>query len=145
MSKDYNSRRAPSQASHGNRNFDNRRGGSRAPNRNSSQNRNSQGRRPKKSAILLKSSVYAFGVIFLVLLGAYYYAKNNKPALLNNSLISSKCQKSKSIVITNEIEDINVYGSHVVILTKEKNDTQELIKLDRKCFSEISRQSFKIK
>ena len=149
MTKDYNSsntpnnnrrRNTPSEGGNNPRysgNRDNNRGGSRPPHQRNNNYRRSN---DSKSMIILKSSVYALGIVLIVLVAAFLFIKNSKYA--DKMPFAPKCENVKSVKISDKVEKIIVDRREIFVLTKDSNHKQELIKLDRKCLSEISRNSF---
>lgn len=146
MTKDYNStsstpnnnrrRAAPSEGNNPRYSGSNSRGGPKPTHQ-----RNNNNRKPvaSKSLILLKSSVYALGIVLLVLVAAFLFVQNSKFA--DKIPFAPKCENVKAIKISDKVEQIVVKGREIFVLTRGSNRKQELIKLDRKCLSEISRNS----
>lgn len=116
--------------------------GSRAPRSNyrNYNNKNSSKKNYSKPGILLKSSVYSLGIVLVVLVVAFFIILQNK----NNASIYKKeeCQK-KAIKINGKIEKIAISKSEIIAITTNKKGDQEIIKIEKNCLNEVSRNKFK--
>ncbi len=110
----------------------------RAPRANNAQSKPQQ--REKRNLILLKSSVYALFIVFVVLLAAFLIYKDKKTSL---NIKKAEC-KNNIIKISSNIDKTIDLGSSILIVTKEKSGNQEIVKLDKKCLSVRSRTIFNI-
>ena len=142
MTRDYNSssnsnsRNPRSPRSQENR--DNRRSNNNRPHHS----RNNHHRKNySKSGIFLKSTVIALGIVLVVLAAALFVVKKNKNLSLR-SIVAGKCENVKTVKINSKIEQV-INGRHeVLVLTKSNRGKQEIIKLDKNCLNEVSRNSF---
>ena len=104
-----------------------------------------------KGLIFLKSSVIALGLIFLVLLSLLLFLKlkkgSDKTASVSHKKISAQyCNdSSRKIIISSPISKIIDTKSGIILLTKVKNNQQELLTLDKKCGLILNRKRFVIK
>lgn len=87
-------------------------------------------KQPSKSFIFLKASVVAMGIVFLVLLAVLIILKSKKPTQK-----ISNCETFLKVQIAEEIEDMEIQGNQITILTKfnSKTKKQEIIKFDSSC------------
>lgn len=93
-----------------------------------------------KSKILLKSSVFALFIILITLIAAFIIIKNKKGNTVNDMV--GQCQKHKTIIVKENIDEIVANGSRILVLTKaDKNDKQEIITINAECGNEVSRIS----
>lgn len=105
----------------------------------------------KKNLIFLKSSVIALGLIFLILFILLIIMKigkdNKKTQNYHGKKISANyCNdKKRAIIIPNQIDQIIDAKNHLILLTKVKNNKQELITLDKKCSVIMNRRTITIK
>lgn len=99
----------------------------------------------KRSLIFIKSTVIALFVVLVVLIIAFIVVKNKKE---KSQLVNiDNCKELKTIIIENEVEELEIQGSQVNILTEfnEESQTQEFIKIDSNCGQELARFKLKIK
>lgn len=101
-----------------------------------------QPRKYSKSMILLKSSVFALFIVFVVLLAAFEIIKHRKES---GSLVLGKCEKVKTIAISQNIESMKVSDGVITVLTKASSKgEQEVIRFSADCGQELSKIVFKI-
>ena len=95
-----------------------------------------------KSLIILKSSVIAMGIVFVVLLVAFVFIKQKNPSKKIDS-----CQKFLHLEVSGEIDKMELQGSNIIIVTKinPKTKKQEIIKIDNSCTQVINRIELQIK
>ena len=94
-----------------------------------------------KGLIFLKSTVIALGLVLFILLVALIIAKSKKD---NNNKSDNKCN-NKTLILENKIEQFEIKGNSIFILTKPHLMSQELIQLDLKCQNLISKTTIMIK
>jgi hypothetical protein len=105
----------------------------------------------KKNLIFLKSSVIALGLIFLVLVALLIIMQINKGkkaslGKYDKKISANYCNdKKRAIIIPNQIDQIIDAKNHLILLTKVKNNKQELITLDKKCSVIMNRRTITIK
>lgn len=93
---------------------------------------------------MLKSTVFALLIVLVVLSGAFFLIKNKggKGYLQN---FAKKCEKASEIRIPAAIEKIEVKGEVITVLTKpSRSNSQEIVKIDADCGTELGRISVKI-
>jgi hypothetical protein len=88
-------------------------------------------KKPKKSLIFLKASVLAFGLVFLVLLVLLVFMKLNQNNQIKQEVVSCKLQKE--VTVPNQVDQLIESRKDIIILTKPKNGSQDLLTLDKKC------------
>jgi len=104
-----------------------------------------------KNLIFLKSSVIALGLIFLVLLSLLLFLKLKKDSGKSTSgsykkISAQYCgDQNQQISISSPVAKIIDTKSGIILLTKVKNNQQELLTLDKKCGLIINRKRFIIK
>ena len=83
-----------------------------------------------KSLVFLKSSVLAMGIVFVVMVIALFAMKQKKV-----DKISNNCQKFLQLTIAGDVQEMNLQGNYIIILTKPNSITkrQEIIKIDSNC------------
>ena len=83
-----------------------------------------------KSLVFLKSSVLAMGIVFVVMVIALFFIKQKKV-----DKISNNCQKFLQLTIAGDVQEMNLQGNYIIILTKPNSITkrQEIIKIDSNC------------
>ena len=96
-----------------------------------------------KKLIFLKSTVLALGIVFFILLFVMIIKILNKNSI--KPKIESSCRKNEEIFINNEILRIIDNKKELILLTKPRNNEQELLILEKNCLSVISKNNFKIK
>lgn len=89
-----------------------------------------------KSFIFLKASVIAMGIVFLVLLSVLIILKSKKPTQK-----VSACENFLKVQAVEEIEDMEIVGNQIIVLTKfnSKTKKQEIIKFDSSCLKITNR------
>lgn len=100
-------------------------------------------KKPNKSLIFLKSSVLAFGLVFIVLVIALFLKVGSKNKKIEAE-ISACSHAGKEIEVGGEIDQILDSKKELIILTKITNKKQELLFLDKECGSLIKKIQFKI-
>ncbi len=107
-----------------------------------------------RASIMLKSSVIAMGIVFAVLLVAYFFIKSNRAR--NSQIIAKKvttCAEYKPIAIAAEVAEIQNTDDGILVVTKPYNiddakekkssqKMQQVVKFDGKCGKELARFSF---
>lgn len=91
--------------------------------------------KPRKSLILLKSTVFVLFVVLVVSVAFFEIFKSYK----EEKMIAAKCDKVAQIKLSSAIEKIEEYKDVLVILTKISNNKQQIIRLDAACGKELSR------
>lgn len=113
---------------------------------NNQKNHNPKNIKPiNKGLVFLKSTVLMLSIVLTVLVIAFVVAKNKKEQ--PKAEIVEGCKEVKAIMISNEIEKVEVQGRVLNVLTKlnKKTNSQELIRIDSYCGSEINRINFELK
>jgi hypothetical protein len=85
---------------------------------------------PSKSLIFLKATTIAMGIVFVVLLIAFFLIKQKK-----SSPKISKCSDFLETEISGKIQEMTISGNYIIVLTEQnpKTKKQEIIKIDSKC------------
>ncbi len=94
-----------------------------------------------RGVILLKSTVFALFIVFVVLLAAFEIIKNRKES--TGVAFASKCDKIKTISMPQNIESLSVKDGVITVLTKANKGEQEIIRFSADCGQELSRIVFK--
>ena len=94
-----------------------------------------------KSLILLKSSVVMMFIVLITLLAAFLIIKSNKNG---TKAVANNCDKAKTIKLLQNIENIEIDGEIITILTKYSNNKQQIIRLNANCGNELNRITLEI-
>ena len=96
--------------------------------------------RYSKSMILLKSTVFALFIVFVVLLAAFEIIKHRKESIS----VATKCDKIKTVNVPQNIDSITVNDGVITVLTKSSaKGEQEIIRFSADCGHELNRVIFK--
>lgn len=97
---------------------------------------------PSKSTLLLKSTVIALFIVFVVLAAALFVVKAKTGRNFIAELGNKPCSDSAAseVIISSEVEEISANHRVITILTeKDKSGNQEIIRINAKCGGEINR------
>ena len=99
----------------------------------------------KRSLVFIKSTVIALFIVLIVLMISFVIIKNKKDQSKTANI--DNCKELKTILIENKVEELEIQGSQVNILTEfdEETGSQEFIKVDSNCGQELARFKLKIK
>lgn len=98
---------------------------------------------PSKGLIMLKATVFALGLVFVVLLFAFILVKNKGYKKQDAAL--SDCTSTKTILLEEEVQKVELQDGVIVVLTKEnKNKIQQIIRIGATCGQEINRVNLKV-
>ncbi len=103
-------------------------------------------RRPSKSMILLKSSVFALFIVLVTLLTAFMIVKTRKEQAVQDpaAVQAQKCEKVKMVKLIDEIAQVQESDGNLIIVTKIEDGKQQVIRFDADCGKEINRFIFTI-
>lgn len=98
-----------------------------------------------KGLMVIKATVLALFIVLVVLSLFFVMLKKNKRKTEHHFI--NNCSQTKTIMVDNAIETIQLHGNVLNVLTKidPKNNSQELIRIDNICGNEINRITFEIK